>query len=484
MTFDQKENIGFATQAGAKQLFLRYGVGFLINVAGTIVIARKGGPALWGLFAVSQVVLTIFAVLSHGCWGYLIQNKSVPDRQLIGNCYTLQTLISVSWAVIILALSSFLSDRLSSKDLFPLLLATVFGGFFYGWRYVICGLSERNLQYGTAAAAELSDILVFNSVAVALALFGYPYYGILAGNIFRGVVSTFVAHRRARQNIYFLFERSTFKRVARFSFPFSSFIALQWLPIYAGPVVAGSFLTVRELGILQLAYKTVEYPRVVVTIAFRLSMSVFARAGQTVEEIRQSTQKVVDFLFFLLVPAMIILVGVSPLWVPFVYGAAWLKMTSVMGIIVFPYLIMALMMILSSLQSARGNAKASFTFYAIYNCFYWSSLIIMVTKIGFYGAPVAEWIALIGCTVLLLELRSTTGILKIVIKYIIILSVVSGAVLFLGQVALYRSLLQTVVLGSTLIIVWFLFSPAKKEMAKWLYQHRVPAADQSTVLKK
>lgn len=93
-----------------------------------------------------------------------------------------------------------------------------------------------------AAIAELSDIVVFNGIAVPLSLAGYSYYGILIGNSARGIASLLVAQMASGRRLYFSVNSETMTRIARFSMPYSGFVALQWLPIYAGPVVAGLFL--------------------------------------------------------------------------------------------------------------------------------------------------------------------------------------------------------------------------------------------------
>ena len=468
MTSGSDNDLGFAAQAGAKQLFFRYGLGFLINIAGTVVIARRGGPELWGLFAISQVVLTVFAVLSQGCWAFVIQYRTPPTRDEVGNCYSLQAMISALWALMVLCLSPAIARHLSSKELFPLLLGTVFGGFFYGWRYVICGLSERNLQYQVSALTELSDIMVFNGIAVAGTLAGHPYGGILAGNILRGVVSGIVALSTAQNELYFRCSSDVIRRIARFSLPYSGFAALQWLPIYAGPVVAGLFLGVRELGLLQLAYKTVEYPRVLVTISSRISMSLFSRLGTQADEVLNGVVRTLNSLFLFLVPAMGLIAALGPVWIPPVYGSAWLPMSDVMLVILYPHLVMAMMMILTSLLSARGNSRASLVFYGVYNAVYWSAVVIVTPHLQFFGLPATEWIALVGCVVLLRELRSTGIGAGIFARYGGTLLAASLGAALLHEVALHRTLLESILAGFIMTGLWFAFSPARKEIVQWI----------------
>ena len=477
MSSENINTLSSAARSGAMQLVFRYGLGFLFNIIGTVIIARQGGPELWGLFAISQVGLTVFSVLSHGCWGFIIQSQSPPTQEEIGNCFFLQSILSALWAIVVLAAAPFLASRLSAVGLVPLLLATTGGGFFYGMRYVICGLSERYLQYRVAARAELADIIVFNVVAITLTLIGHPYFGILAGNLLRGALSLVVALASSKQRIFFRYQKEIFNRIARFSMPYAGFIALQWFPIYAGPVVAGSFLSIRELGILQLAYKTVEYPRVLSTVAFRLSASVFSRLKQEGDQVERYVRRMLDMLFFLLVPIMGVLVGLSSIWVPFVYGKAWSGMSSVMAIIVIPYLLMAMMLIINSLLSSLGSVKISFLFYSAYNVVYWSALIVMTATLGFYGAPCAEWIALISIPVLLLMSQPMPFHPNVFTFNAAKVIAAGGAIMLLRQISISRSLIESLTLCGLLSVFWVAFSPAKKELKEWIQQRHALDAE-------
>jgi O-antigen/teichoic acid export membrane protein len=259
---------------------------------------------------------------------------------------------------------------------------------------------------------------------------------------------------------------------------------LQWLPIYAGPVVAGSFLGIRELGILQLAYKTVEYPRVLVTIAFRLSMSVFSRAGKTVNEVRESLKKILDVLFFVLIPAMGIIVAMSPAWIPVVYGISWMQMSKVMIIIIFPHLTMAMMMILSSLMSARGSAKTSSLFYSMYNIAYWVALVLLTYAIGFFALPFTEWVALAGCIIPIRAIKASGIGTNVIFKYLGVLFTASLGAALLWNIASYRTLTETLIAGIIMTCLWFLLSPARKEIVTWVKQHHALDAEYKAVSAK
>jgi len=478
------EDFGFSVRSGTKYFILRYGLGFIINFIGTIVIVRIGGARLWGIFAISQLVLAIFAFLSLGCWGYLIQNKKEPTYEEIGNCYSFQSLLSIAWALIVIALTPFLSSYFSSKELTLLLLGTILGGFTYGWRYIACGLSERKLLYRVAAMSEVSDLLIFNGVAISLALMGYPFYGLLIGSVLRGVGSTLVALISAGQRIIFSFDRVIMNRIGRFSLNFISYNILQWLPINAGPVVAGAFLSLQDLGLLQLSYKTAEYSRVLVTISSRLSLSVFSHLGRSGIELQKRMKKAIDLLLFLLIPGLGLVVALSPMWIPFIYGDPWVRMSNVMMIIVFPFLTMAMMSLICSLLSSQGMVRGPFLFFGIYNIIYWPILVILTKKMDYLGLPVTEWVVLMSCAILIRELRKGGLSLGMVYQYLLKLLGVTFVITCIGFIAIHKYATIGIVLSIIASTLWFVISPVRREVKNWITGYPAPLAKRETVSSK
>lgn len=178
-------------------------------------------------------------------------------------------------------------------------------------------------------------------------------------------------------------------------------------------------------------------------------------------------KRTIDVLYLVLVPVMGLLVALGPVWIPVIYGRQWLPMSNIMLIILFPHLAMAMMMILSSLMSAQGNSRGSFIFYGIYNCIYWSALIVLTPRFGFLVFPFTEWIALAGCFILLMELRSIGFDTTMVWKYAGVLVLAVSGSTFLWTIARYRSLLETVILTIAISALWVTMSPGRKEIIRW-----------------
>ena len=87
----QRTAQGFATLA------VRYGLVICINLAGTIVLSRQIGPALWGVFAIVQLVyLSCQEIFCRGLASYLIKKEAQPSPTDIRGTFALQNLLGLA----------------------------------------------------------------------------------------------------------------------------------------------------------------------------------------------------------------------------------------------------------------------------------------------------------------------------------------------------------------------------------------------------
>jgi PST family polysaccharide transporter len=461
---------------GAAHLGLRYGLGFLANLAGTIVLARSGGPELWGMVAVSQLVLAMFAFLSLGPWGFLIQHGREPGPEEVGSCYLHAVLVAIGFAGIVLfaapAFAAMLLPHLGSESeqaaLLALAWSAIAGGCFYGVRYVAVASGERRQRYEVAMWAELSDLVAFNGTAIVLAAADRPLEGAILGNVLRGPSSALVAHLVLGGVPRLRVSRAGLRAVTRFSRPFVGLQVLQWLPSNAGPVVAGAFLGVADLGILQLAVRTVEYARVLVTVGGRLAFGLSARGDPDAATSPATTARTLDALLALLVPGMAAIVSLAPLWVPRVYGPEWQRMSEVMMLVMFPFLVMAMISMLAALLAGRGELAAPLRLYAAHNLLYWPALALFCGAFGLVGLPAAEWAALAACTLLLPAVHRRLQALRLSLARAAVALTATAAAAAVWIAGAHGHAALAIGAYGTLAALWFGRAPVRAELRSWV----------------
>lgn len=391
---------------GAGFFLVRYGVGFILNFSGSVVVARLLGPRFWGLYAISYFILTLHTLISLGVWGYLVRSPREPGPKEIQTCFTLQHVIGALGALLtIFVVAPSLSRYFGDEALTPLVRGAGVGGYFYCWRWTALALAERRMDYRKPAAAELLDIFVFNLCAVAGVFLGHGVWGLTLGNALRGATSALYSHFTISRRVGLGWDLGALRGIARFAPAYLAFTLLQWLPVHAGPVLVGFLVNAQALGYVQLAYRILEYPRVLVTLTFRVGMSAYSKLQDQPLALNDLVQRSLNLLYWLIAPTIALMAALSPWWVPAVYGRAWLPMVDVMFLLAVPFMVTAGYTVLATALSAKGDVKEAALFQAAYNALYWLAAFVLIPKLKHLGLPAAEWAALAAGGILLWEYR-------------------------------------------------------------------------------
>jgi len=396
MTTDGNSHAEMKTKAGkgALVLILRYGLNFIFNFAGSVIIIRKLGPEVWGQYALTYFILLTFVFLTYGIWGYIIQRPETPTKEL-KTCFSVQQFLSVTWALVILLLiSPWLAPHFGGEQVGILIASSVIGGYFYSWRWLLSAWQERKMDYVGVGASEVLDAVVFNIIAVIFALAGHGLTGIALGNVLRGLLCAVYLYFRARPPLGFGLDRTALRELWKFAFPFTVYGALQGLQSQALTVVAGYFLGPAALGFVNLAYRFMEYPRVLVTLFIRISMSYYSRLADNRDLFLKEANQGFQILFLVLGLAITGISGLALFWVPLVYGPEWKLSATIMMIIGVPFIINGCMSFFSTVLSTRGKVTQVAFVQVIYNLVYLVSAFILIPRLKDMGLPASEWIAL------------------------------------------------------------------------------------------
>jgi O-antigen/teichoic acid export membrane protein len=156
----------------------------IVQFGATIVLARLLGPGPFGLAAMAWAVITPLGVLADGGLGQaIVQRRRLRDEE-IGFCFWAQVSAGSVLAVILCALSPWLSELFAHRTLEPILLAYSGILILQGVSATSFNLMRRYLEFHKLQLVQVSSVLAANTlVAIPLAFLGAGVWSLVAASI-------------------------------------------------------------------------------------------------------------------------------------------------------------------------------------------------------------------------------------------------------------------------------------------------------------
>lgn len=384
---------------GARGLAVRYGLGFLLNLAGLAVVAPAlGQSALGTRFMIPLLVIYGFDVCSKGVWGTLIQVRETPDVHLLRTGFTLQLLLSALLSFLaIVVVSPVLVREYRDPVLRWMIPVACVGGLWTSLRWHATAVAERSLRYREVGIAELIELFGFNAILIAFTSAGAALAGVAVAMGTRGLPASLYLGSRFSTGIGFELDRRAVDVHRKFGLPFLGTSVLTFLPVYAAPTAASLVLPPEQapliLSILALAYRLLELPRVLVTIAYRLGLAVQSRLSADTASFDRSLRTGLRGLMLILTPGLTALALLAPWYVPRVFGPGFELVADVMPWLAVPFIANAAWLYLAAAVSAEGRPGWSLRYYIAFNVVFWSALVPLMRWSATLGLPLTETVA-------------------------------------------------------------------------------------------
>jgi PST family polysaccharide transporter len=375
---------------GSAALFMRHVVGFSINFVGGVILARTLGPQTWGAYSVALFAFVCAeSILRYGLSAYLIRKPEELTLLEIRVTATLQQVLGVIIGGVTLLAAYPISIWYHKESLYFLFIALAINNWIYSWRSLPLSLLERRLEYAKLGIIEVVDILAFNSCAVAGALLNRSVQGIALGFVLRGLVSTIISYNFAGVNPSMAWNRKVAQNLVAFGIPFSISNFILNVSIYlAPPVLVGSLLGFKVLGFTQLALSLMASFSVLSSVIVRLSFSPLSRIQQDQKLFGIVVGKVTSVTSFIVFPMLVVLVGLSPYYIPLIYGEQWTAVSDIMIVSCLAYTLVPLWSVGAALW-AIGEAKLMFTLNGLLSVLYWALSAWLIPRLGYLGLPLA-----------------------------------------------------------------------------------------------
>lgn len=286
-------------------------ISFVVNFLLTIYLS----PTVFGTYFIVTAMIAFLSYFSDiGLAAALIQKKEALTEEDLVTTFTLQQALVITAVVIALALTPLIGKfyHLNHAGLY-LYDALIIAFFISSLKTIPSILLERDLRFDKLVIPQIVETIVFNGVALILAIKGLGVetftYAVLARGI-SGLVTMYIIEPwRIRVG----FSKQVAKRLLSFGVPFQANSMLALVKDDLLIAYIGKILPLAQVGYIGFAQKWALAPlRLIMDNVIRITFPSFARLQHEKEHLSRGIEKSLFALTFLIFPSLMGLVMLAP----------------------------------------------------------------------------------------------------------------------------------------------------------------------------
>ncbi|MGH8523400.1 MAG: MOP flippase family protein, partial [Gammaproteobacteria bacterium] len=306
----------------------------LMSLVTSIVLARLLSPTDFGLVAMAAVFVGFIELLRDMGTGAGIVQTSRPTDELLSSVFWLNVGLGVVATALLLALAPLAAMLFRESRLILVLQGLSISVLFAALSVVQTSLLTRQMRFRRLAIVELTGSLAGGVLGIALALSGYAVWSLVWQSVCSVLLvsagTCLVSEWRPR----FVFQLSSLRSILGFSANLTGFNLLNYFVRNADNFLIGRYLGAQNLGLYDLAYRVMLYPLHLVSWALgRALFPVYARMQTDHARLGAAYLKVTRAIALIVFPMMLGLVAVAEPFVQTVVGAAWSSVTPLLFIL-------------------------------------------------------------------------------------------------------------------------------------------------------
>jgi PST family polysaccharide transporter len=288
-------------RTGMKLLIARQVAVQIASLVGNVVLARVLGPTAAGLYLISAYIVNLFGLIADfGIAPSLIQRKEVATPLDLRVAFTLQQVVSA-----VLSAALFLSASALTKSLYPgtpqvawLIRALSISLYLTSWRTMSALQLERQLKYQSIAKVEVLETLLYQVLAVGLALRGFGVWSYVVATLVQGIFGALLLYAASPWPVRFGFDRPTARALIRFGVPFQFQTILNQMGGWVTPVLVGRVVGPAGVGFVTWASSNGRKPIMLVDSVMRVAFPLFSRIQGDIQEVERTITRYLGILLF------------------------------------------------------------------------------------------------------------------------------------------------------------------------------------------
>lgn len=374
-------------------LLYRQMAGKFISMAGSIFLARILSPDAFGLFAVLFFLLQFFTIFCDaGIGAALIQKKGrlTPD-ELTTSFWLLQLL---AWCVVglvfftapyvvrfypTLSSNSVIMIRVLACSLIPSTLKVIPGI-----------LLERNLDFTRIARIDIMETLVFQTIALGLAIRGFGAWSLVGAVIGKALTGVVLIYFITRWKPDGSISPVSIKSLIRFGIPFQGNSILTFIKDAVTPVFVGRVAGQVAVGYVNWAKTFAFMPLMASDVFGRIAFPLFARIQQDKRLLERSVERAIRMLMLIMCPLTVLLLALGPQLTQVIFTGKWMPGIGAFYFYCTAPLVIGVMMPLYSAILSLGQSAILLRLTAFYLVLEWGLGVPLVLNYGFTGIAMSQ----------------------------------------------------------------------------------------------
>ncbi|MGO9221534.1 MAG: oligosaccharide flippase family protein [Streptosporangiaceae bacterium] len=295
------------------------------NFAVGVLLARTVfGPSVFGLYAVSQIVLAVLLSANELGVSAAIIRWEGDIRSFARTVFTLSVVSSTVIYVGLYACAPAIARLLGSPDATFMLRILCLCVIIDGLASVPLALLTREFAQGRRMLVDLANFVVSTGVTVWLAFSGQGAMSFAWGSLAGCIVALIVAMVAAPMFVLPGWNTADARQLLQFGLPLAGASLLTLGVFNVDSAIVGATLGPAMLGLYQLAFNISSWPVSSISQAVqRVSFAGFSRVADSGRGLTDAFSRALGLLMALTVPACVLLATTAEPLIRAVYGERW-----------------------------------------------------------------------------------------------------------------------------------------------------------------
>jgi len=326
---------GEAIRGGATAVAAR-GLTTLIQIGGTVVLARLLTPNDFGLVAMVTAFTAIFYLFQDvGLTDATIQASKINHNQ-VSTLFWINLAICVFIAILLIILSPAIAWFYKNKQLKQIMMMSSVSFIFWGLTFQHMALLKRTMNFFRVSMIGVLSSLTSTGASIILALTGFGYWAIVFRDLILSITACILTWTFCRWRPGLPKKRSEVRPMLRFGANSAGFYIVNYFAKNLDKIFVGKRFGSAQLGFYSRAYYLATTPTGQISDSlFSVSVSTLSKIREDADKFRRYYLNLMSVISFAGMPLSMFMVVMSKELVLILLGPQWnnaAEMFSILGL--------------------------------------------------------------------------------------------------------------------------------------------------------